>query len=963
METFLHFVAKDLFTKLNGDFTNVAIVFPNRRAGLFFNEQLVRLTEKPIWAPTYISISDLFQHSSSWQIADTVKLVCELYKIYHNKSKSEETLDDFYHWGELLLSDFDDVDKNLADTDALFKNLHELHDLSDDYSFLEEGQKEALEAFFTNFSLDNKTELKSRFISIWNILGDIYTTFKHQLKAEGIAYEGMLYREVVQNLNTDALPYKYYVFVGFNVLNKVEQTLFLKLQAAGKALFYWDYDLFYLDKHPHEAGEFIRRNLKQFPNELPTAYFDNLRKEKKITYLHAATENAQARYLPTWIRENITSEEKETAVILCNEALLQPVLHALPDEVKHINITMGFPLQQTPTYSLINALLQLYTSGYNSVSGRFNYPEVNAVLTHPYIKKLASGDAEALNESLKENNKFYPLPSELQQSERLSKLFKPAAHVKEITERLETVLREVANSYAQTKPDENDPLDQLYRESLFKGYTLVNRFINLIDEGTLTVRPDTFVRLFTRVMSVTRIPFHGEPAIGLQVMGVLETRNLDFRHLILLSVNEGKLPQAGGTASFIPYNLRKAFGMTTIDHKIAVYAYYFYRMIQRAERITMVYNNTADGLNKGEQSRFMLQLLIDYPGEIQQQQIELLQSPQTSSPIEIQKDEAVMNKLMGRFDLSVKKTNLLSPSALNTYLLCPLKFYYRYVAGLKEADEVSIEIDASQFGTIFHQVAEWIYKDLSYRGGEIRKSMIEELYRNEIKLESYVEKAFKKHFFHIEDTEKAVYNGLQRINFAVILRYIKRLLELDMRHAPFQYVGSEQPIYETTEINVCGKNISLRWGGVIDRLDIIKDESGNALLRIVDYKTGGDAEKLKHLDDLFIKGKDRAKYVFQTFMYAAIKCKELRNEGKKFAVVPSLLYIHRAADKEKYSPYIQIGERKDIMTVLDFEPIEEDFRMRLNELIHEVFNPNISFEQTTDADSCSFCEFKNLCKR
>lgn len=636
METFLKQVAHDLYKKTEGDFTKVAIVFPNKRASLFFNEYLAQESDRPIWSPTYVSISELFRQSSDLTIADPIKLVCDLYKVFQKATGSKETLDDFYFWGEMLIADFDDADKNMADTKALFSNLKDLNELMDNYDFLEEGQKEALSQFFHNFSIDQVTELKQRFISLWDVLGDIYTEYKTLLESQSVAYEGMLYRQVIEQLDVETLPYNKYIFVGFNVLNKVEHTLFKKLNEAGKALFYWDYDTFYLNKIPHEAGEFIRRNLRDFPSELPVSCFDNLSQPKDITFIESPTENGQVRYLPQWIRENLTPEEKETAVVLCNEALLQPVLHSLPDNVKHINITMGFPLSQTPAYSFVNALMELHTSGYNPNNGRYLFAEVISVLKHPYTRQL-SPEAEKLEQILTRDNRFYPLPSELKQDEVLELLFTPRRNNLDLCCMLSEALKEVAVIYQQQTASHSDAFDQLYRESLFKTYTLVNRFHTLIESKELNVQAGTFQRLLTRVMSSSSIPFHGEPAIGMQVMGVLETRNLDFRHLILLSVNEGQLPKAGGDSSFIPYNLRKAFGMTTIDHKIAVYAYYFYRLLQRAEKVTLVYNTATDGINRGELSRFMLQFLIEWGHPIQRKQLEAEQSPQGSTPITIEK--------------------------------------------------------------------------------------------------------------------------------------------------------------------------------------------------------------------------------------------------------------------------------------------------------------------------------------
>ena len=959
MESFLKLVAADLYKHTEGNLAHTAVVFPNKRAGLFFNEYLAQESESPIWSPAYVSISELFRSLSPWEVGDPVKLVCELYKIFRRETQSTETLDDFYFWGEMLISDFDDADKNKVDTDKLFSNLQDLRNIMDDYTFIDDEQEEAIRQFFQNFSIERRTALKERFISLWDVLGNIYKGFRESLASQNIAYEGMMYRHVIEHLDVDKLPYEKYIFVGFNVLNKVEHTLFTQLKDAGKAVFYWDYDEFYMKENrqavTHEAGEFIRRNLRDFPSPLSGELFKNLSKPKEVHYIASSTENAQARYLPQWIRNNLTTPEKETAVVLCNEALLQPVLHSLPAEVKHVNITMGFPLSQTPVYSFLIALLELHTHGFNFKSGRYTFQSVVTLLKHPYTRQL-TGQAELLEKELTRNNRFYPLPGELGKDEFLTRLFTPLSGNLNLCIRLSETLQQVAGIYqANTSGTEDtDAFNQLYRESLFKAYTTINRFRTLIEEDELTVQSETFRRLLVKVLSATNIPFHGEPAIGMQVMGVLETRNLDFRHLVLLSVNEGQLPKSGGDSSFIPYNLRKAFGMTTIEHKIAVYAYYFYRLLQRAERITLMYNTSSDGLNRGEWSRFMLQFLIEWPHPITRQFLEAGQSPQGTSPITVEKTPDVIRRMQSLFDVRANPKAKFSPSALNYYLDCPLKFYYRYVAGLSAPDEVSAEIDSATFGSIFHYAAEHIYKDLTTHGKVINKEALETLLRNEVKLQDYVDTAFKKLFFNVPQNEKPEYNGVQLINSAVIARYLKQLLQNDLRYAPFTFIASEMEVDEPIDIQTPKGVIKSRIGGIIDRMD-----SKDGTLRIVDYKTGGDADTPPHVESLFIPDKKRSNYVFQTFLYAAIMCRK----QPTMKIAPALLYIHRAAT-ETYSPVIQMGEpRKPKEAVEDFSKYEKEYRERLQGLLEEIFNPEKSFTQTEIIEKCTYCDFKALCKR
>lgn len=970
MKTFLQLVAKDLYSKIGSDLSRTAIVFPNKRASLFFNEYLAAESQSPLWSPAYVNISELFRQLSSLKPGDPIRLVCELYKVFREETHSEEPLDDFYFWGEMLISDFDDVDKNLVDADKLFSNLQDLKNIMDDYDFLDKEQEEAIQQFFQNFSIEKRTQLKEKFISLWDKLGEIYRKYRANLSRLGIAYEGMMYRQVIEQLDTARLRYDRYVFVGFNVLNKVETQFFNLLQDAGKAMFYWDYDVFYTrlprEQQPpytHEAGEFILRNLKLFPNQLPETAFNVLCNPKQVRFISAPTENAQARFLPEWIREitnrkiqtsegkEKTVQEKENAIVLCNEALLLPVLHSIPSDVKNVNITMGFPLAQTPIYSYINALMELQTIGFRTDTGRYTYETVLPVLKHPYTRQL-SPVAEELEKQLTKDNRFYPLPSELKRDAFLEQVFTPQNGIVALCRYLTDQLREVAVIYRQEK-DEEDIFNQLYRESLFKSYTLVNRLLNLIETDGLSLQVDTLKRLLNRLLTSTNIPFHGEPAIGMQVMGVLETRNLDFRNLIMLSLNEGQLPKSGGDSSFIPYNLRKAFGMTTIEHKNSVYAYYFYRLIQRAENITLIYNTASDGLNRGEMSRFMLQFLVESPHDITREYLEAGQSPQHSRTIEIKKTGKVLQGMYDAYNIRRHPHALFSPSALNAYLDCRLKFYYRYVARLKAPDEVSAEIDSALFGTIFHRSAELVYQDLTANGKEIRREDLEQILKNEVRLQTYVDNAFKDEFFHVQANEQPEYNGTQLIHSKVIVSYLRQLLRNDLQYAPFSMEGMEQKVTETLEIDTPLGKLPLNIGGTIDRLDS-KDDT----LRIVDYKTGGTPKTPENIEQLFTPSDSRPSYIFQTFLYAAIMC---RNQSLK--VAPSLLYIHRAAS-ESYSPVIEMGApRQPKVPVNNFALYEDDFRERLLNLLQEIFNPEESFTQTEDTKKCEYCDFKSLCKR
>jgi CRISPR/Cas system-associated exonuclease Cas4 (RecB family) len=404
--------------------------------------------------------------------------------------------------------------------------------------------------------------------------------------------------------------------------------------------------------------------------------------------------------------------------------------------------------------------------------------------------------------------------------------------------------------------------------------------------------------------------------------------------------------------SFIPYNLRKAFGMTTIDHRNAIYAYHFYRLIQRAENITLVYNTSSDGLNRGEWSRFLLQLLVEGTHNISREFLEAGRSLQSRKEICIEKTPEIISLLKDRYDIKKNPEACFSPSLLNVYLDCRMKFYYNYVARLKIPDEVNSEIDSVTFGKIFHYSAELLYEDLTRKGKVIRKEDLEKMLHNKVNIQNYVDVAFKSLFFHISSEKKPEYNGMQLINSKVIASYLMQLLRNDLQYAPFELVAIEQKVEEIFVVETVG-GMKVGIGGVIDRID-----RKEGVLRIVDYKTGGSPQIPVNVEQLFTPAENRPNYIFQTFLYAAIM-----SRMQKLKVAPALLYIHQAAS-ESYSPVVEMGEPyKPKISIDDFSIYEEEFRERLQMLLEEIYDSQEPFTQTPYTAKCQYCNFKGICER
>ncbi|MBR2228837.1 MAG: PD-(D/E)XK nuclease family protein [Prevotella sp.] len=862
MVSFLEHVAEELLSKFGTDLSRVAVVFPNKRASLFLNDYLAHQAERPLWSPAYITISDLFRSHSRLQVADPILLVCELHKCFTRCTGIDETLDHFYGWGQLLLSDFDDLDKNMGPADRVFANLRDIHEL-DDVSYLTDEQRKLIQRFFSNFSDDHNSELKQRFLRLWSHIGDIYHTFNEQLAAQGLAYEGALYRQVAED-ETVSFEYDTYVFVGFNLLQQVEQTLFRRLEREGKAIFYQDTE-------------------EQPPRQL--------------TFISAPTENIQARYVSQWLTPERIADGRRTAVVLCNEGLLQAVIHCLPDTVDKVNVTTGYPLLQTPVASLVSQLLNLQVNGFSARTQSFRQRWLNIVARHPYAALLSEDYA--------------------------------SAHLTDSSSLLHWLL-----DIVRTIKTDSD----LQSESIFKMYTLLNRLSDLTDSSILTVDVPTLQRLVLQVVQSTSIPFHGEPAEGIQVMGVLETRNLDFDHVLLLSCNEGNMPRGVNDTSFIPYAIRKAYGLTTIDYKVAIYQHYFHRLLQRAEDVTIVYNNATIDAQKGEMSRFMLQLMVER-GDIEFRSLHAGQQPLLRQPQSIDKTPAVLDILRRRFS---KDHGGISPTAVSTYLRCQLRFFYRYVSNLQEPDDTDEDlIDNRLFGIIFHESARTLYDQ--FIGRQVTSVLLDDLLKDEVTIERAVDTAISNTLglHHLD--------GLQLINREVIIKYMRLLIETDRRLTPFTILGLE-------------KRVDMPWGdtkvgGIIDRLDCITDSvSGEERIRVIDYKTGArHLRPMPNIEAIFDPDQipNHSDYYLQAFLYSHI-VRQHRTE----AVSPALLFIQHAA-AEGYDPTLVIG--RDPVT--DITVHSDRFIALFKETTDAIFSPDLHFTPTDDRNRCRSCPYAALCGR
>lgn len=947
LNPFLKQVAKYLYENYRNTLDEFCMVFPGRRAGVFFTAYLNELIEDPLLSPEVTTINALISSVSGLQQADPVSLVLKLQEVYEKVTGHHEPLDEFFFWGEILLSDFDDIDKYMLSADDLFRNISDLKELDHQFDYLSEQQKKAIEEFWGNLEKVPHSFNKERFIDIWTKLSSIYHQFQEQLKSESLAYPGMISREVAEKLRSEHdVQFKSgkYVFIGFNALNTCEKTIFKKLYDQGRAMFFWDFDSVYLNDPEHEAGRFLRENLVMFPapkNFIPEgAQFIGKRKITMVSVPGNITQ-AQAVNLPQVLKSfGLNTRYDNTAFVLADESLLVPVISSVGNHFPEINITMGYPFSSTPVYGFISQLISLQKNIRKS-DGKpvFYYKPVMALLNHQYV---VDPEIKQFVSEISRKNKIYIQAGELNLNAFVTKMFSFQENWTDVLNYLLDILKELSLKFDST---ENDRV-KLEAEYLFQAYLAIRKMKDSIEKLQVPEFPvKVLYRLLDQGLRRISIPFEGEPLTGLQIMGSLETRCLDFENLVLFSANEGFLPRISAGHSFVPYHLRKGFGMPTYEDRDAMYAYYFYRLIQRNRKTVLVYNSVTEGISSSEKSRFLYQLLYDSDFEVEELNLSFNFKGTNNEAIQIKAVSSHVLKLLTRYT-----QNNLSPSAINTYLDCSLKFYFKYVADIKEKDEVKEEIDAVLFGNLFHYAMEMLYRPFENR--RVEASALKLLRGDKRKIDDVVRKAIAVKYFQVqeENADHIKLTGQSILIASHIRDYIFQLLEKDMQFAPFVILGLEKKYGAKYLVGSGEAKYEILVGGTIDRLD-----QTNAGLRIVDYKTGRnlrlDFSDWNQLLDRDMK--DRRKEILQTLIYSDI----LSRTENVPTVLPS---IYKLDDlfAEDFRPDIVYQGKP-----LEFQEIAPEFRENFGRLLNVIFDPDQEFGQVKDAQKCAYCPYNKICRR
>ena len=949
-QTFLSEVARSLYDKYGNDISSLSVMFSSRRARLFFADALSHIADRPIWEPSYLSVDDVMSELSSLHPADNIRLVSELYRVYsryHN-----ESFDKFYHWGELLLADFDMIDKYMVDASQLFRNISDIKELEADVSYLTPEQLRIIAEFWQTIGDEASwSEQKRRFLVVWRTLAAIYAEFRDSLRELGIGYSGMIYREAVNRIEQEPvvpIAERRYAIAGFNALSTCERRLFDFLAKNYEVDFFWDYDDYYVANKEQEAGMFVRQSLRELPPAAGISH-DNFRHISSLHAVSADTNVAQCEYAVSVLR-SLAKEQggklnKETAIVLTDENLLMPLLYALPEDIGEVNVTMGYPLRNTLAYSFVERLIELQSHVRTSANGEtmFYYVDVEGLLTHPYIADADRATIDAIRKAMVESRLISVPQSTFAEIPLLARLFRPTGSWQDLA----AYLCDAVSAAAETPYCGDDV--RFRREYLSVTAQNIVQLQNMLRDCDTEISKEVCIALVRRHLQGVRIPFDGEPLDGVQIMGILETRNLDFRNVIVLSMTDDNFPGTrSADSSFIPYGLRFAYGLPTPEHHEGVYAYYFYRLIQRAERVYMFYCSHADEKGTGEPSRYIRQLEYETSFPIHRIEVGSEVGLADNAPISIAKDGAVADALKAFVD--GKAT--LSPTAFSRYVQCPLKFYFASIAKVSTDDELTDEVDNRIFGLIFHKAAENFYKKVL---GQAHPAELLNKLIGEHAVEHVVDSAIQEIYFGRNDDALPTLNGDLTIIRDIIVRYLRdNIVPYDVAHNDFAVLNVECNVECEFPFRVGDKEFKMHFKGVSDRIDSLD----NGTIRVVDYKTGSPHLSFNGLEQLF-RGEagQRQSNIINTLLYATMLRKHYNNDRE---ILPVLYYVSAMTNKD-YSPLLEdkLLKRKGV----PYSEYADDFEGYVAETLAEMFDLDRPFEQCEDAKSCSHCDFVDICAR
>ncbi len=978
--SFLEDLAADLHTQHRHRLHTLTVIFPTWRAGEKFKQCLATHLPQPTWAPKVLSIEALMQQLSPLRRAQPLLLTHMLYQTFQVLQPQEEPFEQFYFWGHLLLQDLDVIDKYLVNAAHLFTDLSHYKSLSLSYDYLTEAQRTAIQSFWKNFQQRLSTHQQD-FLRLWKLLPQVYQHFKQRLQSQGIGYQGLCHRAAYEALvqGTAQPQYDQLIFAGFNALTPVEEKVMLWYQTHLPTAFYWDVDAYYMEDTQQEAGIYLRAHQQQphFRASFPQPFPKRLSEGTQEIYLTAvASEVGQAQVVGTQLQalmeaQGATFVPSKTAIVIANESLLLPVLHALPLEAAQISTNLGYPLKYTTTYRLLEDLLalQVPTTQEKCLLGYWHARHVLAVLNHPHVMGYNANLAQATISSIQATKSSYVAQEALTQDHPLYvtifKVLDPQVH---LLQYLVAVLRCI-EVYAQ---EGVIPLHALEKNALQQLLRQLSRLQEVLIAPS--IKREALLQLLRQLVQSVQLPLGRQSLDGVQVLDVLSTHNLDFDHVFIVGMNEGHFPVQVSPASFIPYNLRKGYGLPTADqHQEALYAYHFYRLLQRAQQVYITYSTQTSTRNQGEMSRYLWQLLYESKLRLKKKVVAQSISLATVQPIVIPKKDAVLRQLE-KFILQPDGTvRPLTPSSLNTYLDCSLRFYFQYLAQLKAPVPPQQATNALVFGNLFHEVMENLYAPLMHKKqGQLLQPQDLAVLQKKVTL--IVQDVFAS-TFHPEQRKLVEAQGGDAIAQAVMIKLVRKILLLDQAHAPFVLIdlemGRQVPLYVDFKLNAA---MYVRLQGIIDRVDW---KAG--VFRVLDYKTGLDDKNIKSIAGLFDRVTTRRnKAAFQTFFYSwlfqqqRLPCVAATplapghevSLSEKVKIMPGLLNTRQLFDTH-FDPrfFIQNPGRRTYVPVENITTYQDAWEQELHQTLVTLLDPTVPFVQTADETHCMSCPYKGICQR
>lgn len=965
MKPFLREVAEDLVLRMGDDLQHAAIVFNNKRPVAYLQNHLSQIIGKPFWSPSFYTIQEFFALSSGLKVADAFTQFFTLYKKYNELmlQTGESAVEParFYPVARIILSDFAQIDNDLVNADQLFEQLEDFAAVDYQFDYLSEEQQKFLTGFWKSYSEGKQKKQQEQFIRMWQRMPKLYQAYHQELKKKGLTTMGQVYRRLAEGKAeqpgfADRFVKGKLVFVGFNALSGSEAAVFKRWQDEGKTLFYFDTDTYYLDDPIQEAGLFLRKNLAQtgLVNAIGAAQSFIKRTPKQVNVYKTQGQTAQAKVLHKALQQDypLLKEENNAgkiALILADESLLLPVLQTIPTHYisegetlpVNLNVTMGYPLVASSIFGLADLWLSVQSQLIQENKSTVGHREVESFLSHPLTGISEKMRGKIQERLLAEQLAEVSLERLTAQKGLFELFFKKTENSAEATNTLQSIFKRILEQQLASKTLKQTEAD-LFVATIKELNRLHDGLTSYLPQLSTEQELGFVLSLIQKAIQGIAVPLTGEPLQGIQVMGLLESRSLDFDQVYILGVNEGLLPQTSVAPSFIPYSIRKAYGLPVLENLDAISAYMFYRLMQRSKKISLVYNAQSDDSNTGEPTRFLKQM--EYESGFDFNYLEHKQHITTEKRplVVVEKDAAVMAVL----NKYLNGETPLSASALTAYVNCPLQFFYRYVAKIEEPEEISENLEANYIGSMLHYVLETFYQQLKRKDPVVTKERIAE-HRKQVP--GLAIKAFAQVMFKNEN-HQVRHNGMQQVVLAIVEEYAALILDYDENEAPFEVLDLEKRDKVRFGFQVNGEEKHIMLHGIIDRID-----RRNGVTRIVDYKTGSDNLRYTSLEDVFdTNGGKQNKALIQTLFYTYV----FERANGQQQVEPNLYSIR---NMRKEGTFFMEGKDKIKLQGERLEEIKQEFLTFLSAKLAVLFDERIPFIPTESETGFMYSPYLTLC--